>query len=99
MNNPVIPFQRRNRHPADDLADVRNEIKQLEIREAEIRAELLADAADRIGVQYEAYIRDQTQRRLDIPALIERFGADTIGSFYRKTSVRTLRLRRVSKTL
>ena len=61
----ALPRQ-RNRHPADELADIRSEIKQLEIREAELRNELLADGTDRVGVQYEAFIRTQTQRRLDI---------------------------------
>jgi hypothetical protein len=45
----------RNRHPADELADVRAEIKQLKIREAELRTTLSAPDADRHGIQYLRY--------------------------------------------
>jgi hypothetical protein len=64
-----------NRHPADLLADVRAEIKQLEIQEAELRDQLLADDADRSGVQWEAVIRTYSQERLDTKAVIKHFGA------------------------
>lgn len=41
----------RNRHPVDDLADVRAEIKRLEAREEELKAEVgkLMGSADHIG--------------------------------------------------
>lgn len=94
----VVPFQQHNRHPVDELADVRSEIKQLETREAELRQELMADGADRVGDQYEAFTQDLRRRRLDIPALIERLGPDTVNSFYRANAVRYLRLRPVRRT-
>ena len=64
----------RNHHPADELADVRAEIKQLQIREAELRSELLADGADRCGVQWEAVIQDRSQDLLDVKAAVAHFG-------------------------
>lgn len=41
----------RNRHPVDDLADVRAEIKRLEAREEDLKAEVgkLMGSADHIG--------------------------------------------------
>ena len=38
-----------NRHPADRLADVRSEIKQLEAEEEQLRAYLLEHPQDRTG--------------------------------------------------
>jgi hypothetical protein len=84
----------RNRHPADELADVRAEIKQLEDREAQLRNALIADGADRSGVQYEAVIFEQRQERLDTKAVIEHFGADALRPFYRKITCKTVRLKR-----
>jgi hypothetical protein len=85
----------RNRHAADLLADVRAEIKQLEIREAELRAELLAPDADRRGVQWEAVIRGGTQERLDAKAAIAHFGKDAMRPFMKTINLRHVRLRRV----
>jgi hypothetical protein len=89
----------RNRHAADLLADVRAEIKQLQIREAELRNELLADGADRHGVQWEAVIKDRKQERLDLKAAIAHFGKDAMKPFMRKvkaTEVRLIRTRRAA---
>jgi hypothetical protein len=84
----------RNRHPADLLADTRAEIKQLEIQEAELRQQLLADDADRCGVQWEAAVRNYNQDRIDTKALIEHFGHAAIAPFFRQVEVRALTLRR-----
>jgi hypothetical protein len=86
----------RNRHPADALADVRAEIKQLQIREAELRNELLADGADRHGVQWEAVVRDRSQERIDAKAAIAHFGREALWPFMKKvkaTEVRLIRAR------
>jgi hypothetical protein len=46
-----------NRHPADQLADIRSEIRRLQSRE-ELRAWLLEHPADRRGMDYESFDRD-----------------------------------------
>jgi hypothetical protein len=86
----------RNRHPADELADVRAEIKQLQIKEVKLRSRLLADDADRIGMEYEAVIRDGGQNRLNISAVIAHFGADALKPFYRKVACQIVMLKRVA---
>jgi hypothetical protein len=84
----------RNRHPADELADVRAEIKQLEVREAELRNTLItADRASRIGVQFEAVIWDWNPRQLDAEALAEHFGTDALAPFYRKVARKIVKLK------
>jgi hypothetical protein len=86
----------RNRHPADALADVRAEIKQLKIQEAELRNELLAVGANLCGVQWEAFIKDRSQERLDVKAAVKHFGREAMRPFMKKvkaTEVRLIRAR------
>jgi len=44
----------QNRHPADRLAEVRSEIRQLEAEEEQLRAYLLEHPQDRTGQEYTA---------------------------------------------
>lgn len=87
----------RNRHPADLLADVRAEIKQLQIQEAELRNELLhAEASDRSGIQWIAQVCNVTQERLDAKAAIRHFG-DAIRPFLTSSTMQQVRLKLARK--
>jgi hypothetical protein len=86
--------QQTNRHPADALADVRLEIRELKIRESELRTELLADGADRNGVEYQAVVLGSTRDRLDVAAVIEHFGADALRPFMRQSTCTVVKLKR-----
>jgi hypothetical protein len=60
----VVPLVRKgNRHPADELADVRAGLKRLQEREGELRALLLAKNADLVGDEYSAEIRSWMPRQ------------------------------------
>ncbi|WP_028164091.1 hypothetical protein [Bradyrhizobium elkanii] len=63
-----------NRHPVDQLADVRAEIKTLQERETELKEGLLLEDADLSGSEYYARIVPLTQHRLDRKLLEQRFG-------------------------
>jgi hypothetical protein len=67
-----------NRHPADELADIRAELRRLRIREAELREILLADDADLKGDDYCAQIVQQQYRRLSRQRLEHRFGVEAV---------------------
>jgi len=54
----------RNRHPADQIADVRAEIKQLELREEELRQWLIAHPDDLVGETVEARLKISSRKRL-----------------------------------
>jgi hypothetical protein len=83
-----------NRHAADELADTRDQIKQLETRESELRATLIADGADRRGDQYEALIETRDQNRLNLAAVVEHFGANALRPFYEKRGYVYVKLKR-----
>jgi hypothetical protein len=54
-----------NRHPADELADVRAEIRRLQEREEALRAHLLEHPEDRIGDDYTVSISSQSRKHVD----------------------------------
>ena len=56
----------QNRHPADRLADVRFEIKRLEVEEAKLRAYLLEHPHDRVGEEHIAVIGSQSRKRVNL---------------------------------
>src|SRR4051812_12808611 len=74
----------RNRHPVDELADVRAEIKTLQAREAELRAVLLADGADLSGSEHYARVTVSERETLDAKAITEALGKDALSRFMRK---------------
>jgi len=81
-----------NIHPADELAAVREEIKQLQDREAHLRRSLLeADEADRDGRQYFATVILSTRESIDKAAIIAAMGYDLVEPFIRETPVQTLK--------
>jgi hypothetical protein len=82
-----------NRHPADALADVRDEIRTLQQREDVLRQELLA-SDDRVGAEWEASIHSHTQERLDSRAVIKHFGAATLRPFFKRIAFQQVRLQR-----
>ena len=82
-----------NVHPADELAAIREEIKILESREAQLRALLLnAPEAERDGNQYKAVIIASTRESVDKNALIAAIGRPAIEPYLRKVEVKTLKV-------
>lgn len=63
-----------NIHPADALAEVRAEIKALQVKETFLRERLLADGASLIGEAYEASVSSQRIMKLDQEKLTKALG-------------------------
>jgi hypothetical protein len=81
-----------NRHPADELADVRAELRRLEDREQKLRAYLLEHPDDRIGAEHVASVGEQQRKRVDLKALADEIGASLLQRF---TAFSTCRIVRV----
>jgi hypothetical protein len=81
-----------NRHPADRLADVRSEIKRLEVEEAKLRAYLLEHPQDRTGEEHVAIIGSQSRRRVDLKCLADEVGASILQRFTSFRSALIVRL-------
>ena len=83
-----------NRHPADELGDVRERIAEFKEREAELREILIAATdAERIGDEWIAHVSEQHKRLLDREALTEHFGAEALQPFMRESVVTMLKLK------
>jgi DNA-binding MurR/RpiR family transcriptional regulator len=63
-----------NRHPVDELADIRSEIKRLTVREEELRRYLLEHPNDREGDDYVVSIASQSRKRVDLKRLADEIG-------------------------
>ena len=84
-----------NIHPADELAAIREEIKQLQDRESDLRALLLkASDADREGNEYRAFVIASKRESLDKAAIEAALGRDVIEPFIKSTNVQTLKTAR-----
>jgi dihydroorotase-like cyclic amidohydrolase len=81
-----------NVHPADELADVREEIKRLTVRAETLRDQLLIEGAELRGDQYTAVITPSVRESLDRKAITEAFGEAAVAPFVRKTSFKTVKL-------
>ena len=81
-----------NIHPADELAAIREEIKILETREAQLRTHLMNTPEDREGRQYTAFIQSSTRESIDKPAIIAALGEDVVAPFIKKSAVQSLKL-------
>lgn len=81
-----------NIHPADELAAMREEIKQMQGRADELRDMLLAEGASLKGDQYTAAIIPGTRETLDRKAIEEAFGEAAIAPFLKKTQYKTVKL-------
>jgi hypothetical protein len=82
----------QNRHPVDELADVRPEIRRLEDREQELRNYLLEHPEDRTGIEHIAIIGEQGRSRVDLKAFADEIGHSLMQRFTHFTSGRTVRL-------
>jgi hypothetical protein len=81
-----------NRHPVDQLADIRAEIKTLKTREEQLRDKILAGECGEVGDQYVARIDTRDKRTLDVDLLTRHFGAETLKPFFKTSTFATIRL-------
>lgn len=84
-----------NNHPADELTEVRRQIKELEKRERCLRDQLIdLPAAERVGHSYMAIISDRFRRVLDIDMLKREIG--DINRFYKNVPFKIVRTKKVT---
>lgn len=81
-----------NRHPVDELFDVRAEMKRLKSREDELRDLILSSKCGLTGDQFDADVQRSESERIDTTALRKEFGLEKLRPFMRKSVVQTIRL-------
>jgi hypothetical protein len=75
-----------NRHPVDQLGDVRAEIRRLQEREEALRLQVIEGKCSLVGDEYRARIKQQSSNRLDLYALRKHFG-DRLAPFRENRTV------------
>jgi hypothetical protein len=81
-------------NPADLLADIRSQIRNLEEGERPpLRDYLLDHEADRVGDQYVAQVGTWSQKRIDTRGLIREVGTAIVERFTTRLKVPTIRLK------
>ena len=67
-------MERSNRHPADQLADLRERIQQLESKRPTSVPTYFTIPTNFVGSDYKAIVGYQTRKRVDIEGLTREFG-------------------------
>jgi hypothetical protein len=93
MGEPEPPL--RNRHPADELWEVRNEIRKLEDRAGKLRAKLLTmPECERRGEEYHANVVSYQQNRLNTKKLRLELGPEFLKPSMSKRAVQCVSVRK-----
>jgi hypothetical protein len=86
-----------NRHPVDQLADIRAEIKVLKQREEALRSEVLANPEDLSGDDNEAMLCQTTRETVDLDLMRRELGMVFMRPFLREQVVTSVRLKQTTK--
>jgi transcription elongation GreA/GreB family factor len=73
-----------NRHPVDELADLREQNRQIEQRIEELRELIISGACGLVGDEHTATLKVRAGRRVDIRELQRAFGAEAVAPFVRE---------------
>jgi hypothetical protein len=82
----------QNIHAADEIAAIREEIKQLQDREGYLRDYLLKNPKDREGKQYQAVVIDSKRESIDKASMIAALGQAVVEPFIKRSEVHTLKV-------
>jgi hypothetical protein len=82
----------KNRHPVDELADLRSQIKALRAREEELRRPVIA-SGNLTGDEFEARLSRSVQERVDVPALKRELGLQALKPYLRSLACDVLRVK------
>jgi hypothetical protein len=85
-----------NTAPADELASIREQVRVLQRREAELRAVMLSDPGARVGKRFIASVKTASQRRVDADRLRRDYPA-TAEAVTDKITVQTVYLSGISE--
>jgi hypothetical protein len=73
-----------NRHPVDELADLRKQNRQTEQRIEELRKLIISGACGLVGDEHTAILKVRTGQRVNIRELQRAFGAKAVAPFVRE---------------
>lgn len=84
-----------NRKVPDQLADVREQIRELKLREEQLRELLIASDADLVGDDFVAVVSKVTSERIDVAQLRKELGLEKLRPFLVPSESVVIRLERM----
>jgi hypothetical protein len=87
-----------NRHPVDELAEIRAERRRLELRELALRNRILRGDVDLDGDDYRAKVASFERAYLDRAKLEQRFGRAAVAECTRTVGYQVISLSRRKRT-
>jgi hypothetical protein len=87
-----------NRKPPDELADVRERMKELKRREDELKAELIAGKVELVGDEFVARISKVTSERIDSKKLRQEIAAEQLAPFLVTSTATVVNVERMTAT-
>lgn len=82
-----------NRHPVDELVEVRERLRELEQHHDWLRDQILAGECGLVGDEHEASITVRTSERLDLAKIKAELGVEALRPFMTEREVRYVRTR------
>lgn len=76
-----------NRHPADELADIRSEIQKLEKRETELREYLIGNQHDLDGDEFSVFLTKMSRTTVDRKAIEKAMGKSWLEKFLKNSEM------------
>jgi hypothetical protein len=92
QNNRIVRLG-ENRHPVDELADVREQMRGLKEREQELRETILGGGCTKVGARFSASVTRTKVQRLDSEAVRREFGLAVLRPFLRDSETVIVKLK------
>jgi Mn-dependent DtxR family transcriptional regulator len=86
-----VAAELRNRHPVDELYDIRQEIQDLKKMEKRLRDKIISGTCSLYGDQYEAVICNHERHIVDVDAIRREMGPEWVRRFMKITTVTVVR--------
>jgi hypothetical protein len=81
----LVRLENTNRHPVDELADLRETMKRLKVREDELREMIISKKCSRQGDEHTAFVETKRSERLDKKQVVQEFGRERLRHFLTAT--------------
>jgi hypothetical protein len=92
MSVVKIETAKRNIHPVDELAEIREKLRELQAREKTIRDMILTEECSQEGAAFYARVTTQSRESLDAAAVKKEFGLERLRPFLKASEISIVKL-------
>ena len=88
----------KNRHPVDELAEIRAEMRKLDERERELRSVIIEGSCGLQGDEFEANVSKTCSTRLDTAAVRKALGDEKLAPYLKPSEVMTVKVKPIDRS-